>query len=390
MELLLKNISWSHEGNEITADVRISKGLISDIGTLSPLKKEKAIDFQNHFLYPGLINAHDHLEMNLYPLMGKPLYNNYTEWARDIYKPKESPVKEIEGVDIKDRLLWGGIKNLISGVTTVVHHNPWHRILSKENFPVRVIETAWAHSLAFEKTIQKKFPAKQVPFVIHAAEGVDEFAAREIEQLSKLGLLKENTVLVHAVAVNEMNSQLLQKNNASIVWCPSSNQFMFNQTSPIDLLKNRVRVALGTDSTMTGPATLLDEMRAALKSKMATPEEIFEMVTRSPAQIFGLQQPEIEIGNRADLWIAPKRRENYLDNIFNVHSPDINAVFVNGELRYGDLAVADSIDSKGYACFISGMKKWIAYEVMGLKKKIDLKTKGLCRENSIWKMVDVQ
>src|SRR5690349_3736252 len=89
VNFLLKNISWKNKSGLTTADVRVNDGAITEIGSNLPsLKKEASLDFTNHFLYPGLINSHDHLEMNLYPPMGKPPYSNYTEWANDIYQPK--------------------------------------------------------------------------------------------------------------------------------------------------------------------------------------------------------------------------------------------------------------------------------------------------------------
>ncbi|MBI1768802.1 MAG: amidohydrolase family protein [Bacteroidetes bacterium] len=384
MNLLLKNIYWASDGKNITTDIRISRGVISEIGTLSSLKREKTIDFKNHFLYPGLINSHDHLEMNLYPLMGNPFYNNYTEWAQDIYKPTESPVKEIEGTGIKDRLIWGGIKNLISGVTTVVHHNPWNRHLSKKKFPVKVKETAWAHSLVFEKNIQKKIPKKSLPFVIHAAEGLDDFAQHEILKLNGLGLLRANTVLIHAVALNEENKKLIEQTEASVIWCPSSNLFMFGKTAPVDEIKIKTKVALGTDSTMTGSPTLLDEMRVARNTNLATPKEIYEMVTSIPAKIFGLERPEIKIGNRADFWISPIIHEDYLENIFKIDSSKIRAVFVNGKFRFGDADLATDIGADGYQ--LSWASKWIAYDIFSLKKRIESKTKDACNQNPLWKM----
>src|SRR5688572_17141377 len=115
MDLLLKNITWHNGLENITADVRISNDLFQEIGyNLLAKKLEQTINLKNYFLYPGLINAHDHLEMNLYPPLGSPPYNNYVEWTTDIYKPLESPVREIEKVDIEDRLQWGGLKNLIA------------------------------------------------------------------------------------------------------------------------------------------------------------------------------------------------------------------------------------------------------------------------------------
>lgn len=387
VNLLLKNISWKNEREPVTGDVRVKDGVISEIGYgLAPNKKETPIDFKDHFLYPGLINSHDHLEMNLYPLMGKPPYQNYTEWAKDIYKPKESPIKEIESVDIKDRLLWGGIKNLISGVTTVVHHNPSHRMLTKRDFPVRVVETAWAHSLAFEKSIEKKSLKKGPPFVIHAAEGTDEFAQNEIDKLKELGLLKENTVLIHAVGLNKQNTKLIEQANSSIVWCPSSNFFMFAKTLPLREIVNKVKVALGSDSAMTGPATLLDEMRAAQNSGLASASEIYEMVTEIPARIFQVETPQIEIGKAADFWIAPANNDDYLNNIFKIGPAGINGVFVDGEMRFGDLDLAAKLAAKGFQFQVQREVKWCAYNIPALQKRIATKTNGACSENSLWKL----
>jgi len=388
VDFLLKNISWRNDHELVNGDVRINNGVISEFGAdLRPQKKEASLDLKGHFLYPGLLNSHDHLEMNLYPRMGKPPYHNYTQWAKDIYKPKESPVKEIERVNMEDRLLWGGIKNLISGVTTVVHHNPWHRLLSKKNFPVRVIKTAWAHSLAFEKNIENKFPKTKTPFAIHAAEGTDEFAQNEVAQLNERGLLKENTVLIHAVGQNSANLKLMEQTGASIIWCPSSNLFMFGKTLPLIEVMQKAKVALGTDSTMTGPATLLVEMRSAKNLGLVTLKEIYSMVTDVPANIFQLQTPDLQIGKPADFWIVPAYSQDYFENLFNINSSTIAGVFVSGEMRFGDSTLAASLQPKGFQIDVLGTPKWIAYDIRSLKKRIDSKIKGVSAENSLWKIL---
>jgi cytosine/adenosine deaminase-related metal-dependent hydrolase len=276
MDLLIKNVTW-HDASldTISGDVRISRDTIIETGqNLSSKKKEDVADFSGHFIYPGLINAHDHLEMNLYPRLGTPPYNNYTEWSKDIYKPEQSPLKEIEKTDIDYRLMWGGLKNLMSGVTTVIHHNPWRRALGKNSFPVVVPPIDWAHSLGFEK----KMPSIGVrPFVVHAAEGVDEFARNEIHTLDKLGLLRRNTVLVHGVGATEAEWNIIAARGSSLAWCPSSNLYMFNRTVDVSALKGKLEVVLGTDSTLTGSPTLLDEMRTAVDTGYATPQEVIRM-----------------------------------------------------------------------------------------------------------------
>lgn len=323
MNLLIKNVTWLDAGqNPVSGDVRISGDTIVETGqSLSPKKSEQLQDFSGHYLYAGLINAHDHLEMNLYPRLGTPPYKNYTEWSKDIYKPAETPLKEIEKTDIEQRLMWGGLKNLVSGVTTVVHHNPWKSILGKSSFPVVVHRTDWAHSLAFEK----KMPAiGSKPFVIHAAEGIDEFARNEIYKLDELGLLKKNTVIVHGIAAD---FKIISSRGASLVWCPSSNLYMFNQTVDVSKLAGNVDVVLGTDSTLTGSPTLLNEMRVAVSTGYATKQDVIRMTGVTAAKVFGLPEPLIKPGNKADFFITP------VNDLLNVYPKDITMTVVRGEIK---------------------------------------------------------
>lgn len=299
MELLLKNVT-TVEGQVIDKLVSVDN---------KSKHKEMTIDFAGHFIYPGLTNWHDHLEMNLYPKLGTPPYNNYTEWMKDIYKPKESPLKEIEKTDIDYRLMWGALKNLVSGVTTVYHHNPSRRLIRKDSFPVFVPEIAWAHSLAVDKKFKYK---KDRPFIIHAGEGVDELAANETTQLDKLGLLKANTYIVHGISADW---DLIDRKGAAVIWCPSSNAYMFNKTADV---KNRKNVFLGTDSTLTGSPTLLDEMRVA--SKFVSKEEVYRMVTR----------------NSIGFFIAKKKVDNAIDNLLSLEPKDISMVVSRRRIRLQD------------------------------------------------------
>ena len=242
-------------------------------------------------MLPGLINAHDHLEFNLYPRLGKRRYTNVREWAADIHKVDDSPVREHRRVPLSARLFWGGIKNLLAGVTTVSHHNPYQPRIFDSGFPVRVVRRfGWAHSLAFSSNLPGQFgktPTDQ-PFIIHAGEGTDGEARQEIHALDNYGVLGPRTVLVHGIGFDASGFELIRRRAASLIWCPSSNVLTYGRTLRREHVTSDTPVALGTDSAISAAGDMIDEIRFAHKLGLVSQERLYRMVTDIPARILRL------------------------------------------------------------------------------------------------------
>src|ERR1700755_3096992 len=86
---------------------------------------------------PGLINAHDHLHRNHYGRLGRPPYANAYRWAADIQNAFRDEIAEGRRMPRRQALLRGAWKNLLAGVTHVVHHDPWE-VDFESGFPLTV------------------------------------------------------------------------------------------------------------------------------------------------------------------------------------------------------------------------------------------------------------
>jgi len=317
---------------------------------------DAVVDLSGAFVLPGLINAHDHLELNHFGrLKGRERYLNAAQWIDDL-RPvirANSDVRRALAHPLGDRLFIGGLKNLLSGVTTVAHHNPLYRGIAR-NVPVRVVRRfGWAHSLTMEgepvgangeaagqvKREYRRTP-ERYPFMLHAAEGVDADAAAEIDRLQALGCLGRNTVLVHGVALTAGRWRGVVESGTSLVWCPQSNEFLFGQTLPMRELIDaapaaRQRICLATDSRVTGSRDLLEELRFARTVAALEDEELLDMVTRAPASVLRLGGGRLAAGGPADLVGIPAASDAPAPALLGMRRSNLELVVIGGEPAVG-------------------------------------------------------
>jgi len=347
----------------VAGSIRFSSRVLSIGGRPKP--HDTIVDLRGAIVLPGLINAHDHLELNHYGrLKGRDRYENASAWIDDM-RPRltaDPAIRRDRAQPLVERLFIGSLKNLLAGVTTVAHHNPFYPEM-RRTMAVRVVRRyGWAHSFLLERqpagargepggdvARRSRATPPDVPFVLHLAEGTDDEARGELPRLEALGCLKPNTVIVHGVAIDGDGWRRVARAGAGLVWCPASNDFLFGRSVPIRSLLDEdersgsngdcghLNVALGTDSRVTGSRDLLDELRAARDAAPVSAAELLRMVTTSAAAL--LRQPKsgrLTVGGPADLLVIPPFDDEPASALLQTARRDVRLVTVGGRPIVGD------------------------------------------------------
>jgi 5-methylthioadenosine/S-adenosylhomocysteine deaminase len=348
------------------------------------------------FVYPALINVHDHLRGNYLPRVGPPpgsFYPNWSYWDADL---KSSAVfKERAAITVAQMYMLGGYKNLFAGVATVNDHFP-HELNSEhlKGLPIRGIseyclahecssyDLRWGDGIEIEhaRAIEKGWP-----FITHLEEGFDPESQDGIGILERSGCLDGRDLLVHCIGFSDEDIRKVKKAQSTIAWCPASNFFMFNVTCKIQkLLRAGVNIALGTDSTHTGSINLMKEMKYARSAYRAMYGEIlpaktlFDMVTVNAAKGLGLEGKTgvIEPGTWADISIFRAKAEDPFESLCEAGPEDLEFLSVEGkpvyglEIPYGE-AFADEISGGGYTrVVVGGRRMFVRGDPAGLYKSV--------------------
>jgi len=372
-----------------TGDLNIQDGrIVSRRGQI-------AIDLRGQsYVYPSLINTHDHLQGNYRPPVGPKPGTHYLTWlpwdndlkASDMFKERSQLTRE-------DLYALSGYKCLFSGVTTVNDHFP-QKINSAilPTLPIRaILEYGIAHEcssydlkwgdgieIEYKRAVQNKWP-----FITHLCEGFDDESMRGIETIEKLGILDKHCLLVHCISLSDADIKKIAKAGASVSWCGFSNIFMFNVTAKIrKMIKAGVNVTIGTDSSASGSANILAEMKydrnlyRSMYGEDLPAQKMFEMVTHNAAKAFWMDDRigTLDEGKLGDILVLKANHDDPYENFVNASMENIELLILAGMPIYGEMRFLDILGGSlpsGYTQIkVSGRPMFVKGDPAGLYREV--------------------
>jgi cytosine/adenosine deaminase-related metal-dependent hydrolase len=165
-----------------------------------------------------------------------------------------------------------------------------------------------------------------------------------------MNILDNHCLFIHCIAFSDEDIKKTAKAGASVSWCGFSNMFMFNTTAKIRKMLNAgVNVTIGTDSSATGSANLLAEMKfdrelyRKLYGEELNAKTIFEMVTINAAKAFWKQDKtgSLEEGKAGDILVLKAKHDDPYENLINAEMKDIELLILAGKPIYGQMRFLD-------------------------------------------------
>jgi len=390
---------------EIIADglICIKDGKLERIEARSPGKSlpeaKETIDADGGLIMPGLVNTHTHLPMTLFrgladdlpldiwlnkhifPAEGAHINPGNVRWGAllacaemllsgtttccDGYFFEDQVAEAIQSAGMRAVLAQGVIDFPAPGVPDPMEnmvipqtfcakwHNPSSLIA-----PSVFCHSAYTCSAETIKKAKAYCVEKGLLFQIHAAESQNErqqiqneHQATPIQYLKQLGVLDENTLLIHCVWIDEDDIEIIAACNAGVSHNPESNAKLGAGIAPAtEIITAGIPMGLGTDgSASNNNLDLFHEMDMVAKLHKADTFDpttmdartVVEMATIAGARAIGLDQKigSLEIGKQADLIVIDTQKphltpmyhpESHI--VYAAKGSDVSDVVVGGRL----------------------------------------------------------
>jgi len=402
------------QGSLRVADGRIVERIDGEVEAAGA---ETVIDLGGDLLLPGLVNAHTHLYSALVPGMALPEVPGFDAALQKIWWVLDRC--HDEGT-VRASAISGCYEALRCGTTTVIDHHAspgWIdgsldaiaqgaapvgiRVVSgyemtdrnrpgegleglQENLRAKAlcdgdtfqVLTALHASFTLEDATLTAVAAHDGPIHIHVAEGrgdVEDARKRGyrgvIDRLNRHGLLREGSVLVHGVHLQDEEVAQALEAGCWLVHNPSSNRN--NRVGYAQPQRFSPRLALGTDGIGSDMLGVLREAFLTAREHGADLDPVAALVGghQLASAVMGIPMGKLQAGYVADLVRMKKPARGPLDTgsvvgqlLFGLSAKDVCDVWVGGVRVLEDGLVRGVTPSHLDEVRTEARKLWSAYE----------------------------
>ncbi|MEZ4267257.1 MAG: amidohydrolase family protein [Myxococcota bacterium] len=316
---------------------------------------------------PGLINAHDHITFTqMKPVdHGTIRYTHRHEWRKGLNGFKALPVKQNSHA-LGDA--WGEMRQVMGGATSLFGSGAevgFQRNLDRDNrleglthaaadYSTFPLGDSGAKSLPLTCSAYKfddaSVAAAQVAYVPHFAEGIEGSAQNEIHcgsgtKTGGVDLIFPTTAMIHGIGLTAADIAMVVGEGAGLVWSPRTNTSLYGFTADAPMYDRLgALVALGTDWTASGSATMLRELACARSwnesywDSYFSDADLIAMATSSAAELLGFGDVlgSLTVGKVADIAVFDATESAGYKAILDAEVDDVVLVLRGGLVLYGD------------------------------------------------------
>jgi imidazolonepropionase-like amidohydrolase len=369
-----------------------SNGTISCVGCNCATGGETVVTCPGASISPGLINMHDHISyVNDAP--PTPLTQRYDD--RQQWRTGDENAMELtnKGGASAANQEWGELRHLMAGATSIVGaggENGLVRNLDEsamrgpgitdkavyyDTFPLDdddgTQQTSNCNYGSDAETAADLSSHSDTSYEPHTSEGVDAYAHNEFLCESSAtydttapgvsnDLVLPITSMIHAVALNASDYELMATAGTGMVWSPRSNISLYGDTARITVASRLgVNIALGTDWLPSGSSNILRELTCASDfnktylNNYFTAQDLWAMVTQNAAKI-GHMDTQIGVlaqGMLADISVfAPQSGLSPFEAVVNAQPQDVALVMRAGTTLYGDDNIVTGLAANSTTC----------------------------------------
>ena len=327
---------------------------------------------------PGLINPHEHTRYSFQMLTARdreklPVYAHRDEWIPESgVGDGADKIRYRDGTDDAKTLFWIELRHLLAGTTLIAgsgavpglvknagsrQRPAYEYAADMRTFPFgpdamqrirRLRSFPYDGGETIGPELTEGLPAR-TPYVPHVAEGTDlvaRFEGRFFLDHVATRKSPRRFSLIHGVGLDPGDIRRMSDLDVTLIWSPRSNVALYGETADVGaLLRENVRIAIGTDWSVSGSYNMLEELRCAATLYGSRPggpalssADLWRMATANGAYALGLEADtgKLEAGLAADIMVFRNQSGDPFDDLLRSTAAEVLATFVDGRLRSGN------------------------------------------------------